>query len=182
MIYVALLRGINVGGKNSINMKDLKQSFEEAGIQNVVTYINSGNIIFSDTKHDRSDLVDILEDLIKSRFTLEIKVLLLSLDDFNRLMDKLPSNWTNDNQMKSDVLFLWDEVDQEDILSKIKIAEGIDTVFYVKGALLWSTPRDMVTKSGLVKLAGNKLYKQMTIRNVNSTRKIYQLMTSLSEI
>lgn len=181
MIYLALLRGINVGGKNSINMKALKQSFEEVGMQNVVTYINSGNIVFSDSKHERSELVNILEDLIKSKFSLEIKVCLRSLDEINELMDKLPTDWTNDDRMKSDVLFLWEEVDQEEILNNIKIVKGVDTVFYVPGALLWSTPRDKVSKSGLVKLAGNKLYKQMTIRNVNSTRKIFQLMTSLSE-
>ncbi|KAA2291787.1 DUF1697 domain-containing protein, partial [Clostridioides difficile] len=48
MIYVALLRGINVGGNNKINMKQLKETFEQAGMLDVVTYINSGNIIFAD--------------------------------------------------------------------------------------------------------------------------------------
>lgn len=47
MIYIALLRGINVGGKNKIDMKLLTQSFEQVGMNNVVTYINTGNIIFS---------------------------------------------------------------------------------------------------------------------------------------
>lgn len=46
MVYVALLRGINVGGNNKIDMKLLKQTFEQAGMNDVVTYINTGNIIF----------------------------------------------------------------------------------------------------------------------------------------
>jgi len=44
--YVALLRGINVGGNNMISMKSLKASFDELGFQDVATYINSGNILF----------------------------------------------------------------------------------------------------------------------------------------
>lgn len=56
MIYVALLRGINVGGKNKINMKTLAVSFEEARMTSVTTYINSGNIIFKDEGHSQSQL------------------------------------------------------------------------------------------------------------------------------
>ena len=44
--YIALLRGINVGGKNKISMKELKAGFEELGFRDVVTYLNSGNVIF----------------------------------------------------------------------------------------------------------------------------------------
>ncbi len=47
MVFIALLRGINVGGNNKIDMKLLKQTFEQAGMNDVVTYINTGNIIFS---------------------------------------------------------------------------------------------------------------------------------------
>ena len=46
MVYVALLRGINVGGKNIVEMARLKQAFEELGFTSVKTYINSGNVIF----------------------------------------------------------------------------------------------------------------------------------------
>lgn len=54
MVYVALLRGINVGGKNKIDMKLLKKSFEQAGMNNVVTYINSGNIVFTDSHRTKA--------------------------------------------------------------------------------------------------------------------------------
>lgn len=68
MIYVALLRGINIGGRNKINMKELKRSFERIGMLNVVTYINSGNIIFEDPVHSEAEIVQLLEDVIFSRF------------------------------------------------------------------------------------------------------------------
>ena len=56
MIYVALLRGINVGGKNKIDMKLLKETFVRIGMESVITYINSGNVIFTDMKHTRSEI------------------------------------------------------------------------------------------------------------------------------
>ncbi len=56
MVYVALLRGINVGGKNKVDMKMLKQTFENAGMTDVVTYINTGNIIFSHHNLSKEEL------------------------------------------------------------------------------------------------------------------------------
>ena len=54
MRYILLLRGINVGGKNKVSMKDLTASLEDLGYQHVVTYINSGNVIF-DTDDDSNN-------------------------------------------------------------------------------------------------------------------------------
>ena len=111
MIYVALLRGINVGGNNKIDMKQLKKSFEQAGMNNVVTYINSGNIIFTHDSRSKANIADILETAILENFGLQIKVLVLDYDDMKRIMASLPESWTNDDQMKSDVLFLWEDID-----------------------------------------------------------------------
>ncbi|MEX2104256.1 MAG: DUF1697 domain-containing protein, partial [Bacilli bacterium] len=78
--------------------------------------------------------------------------------------------------MKSDVMFLWDDVDNESVLDLLVIKPEIDTVKYVAGAILWSVDRNNVSKSGMMKLVGSKIYQQMTVRNVNTTRKIYELM------
>ena len=52
MKYVALLRGINVGGNNKVSMTELKTCLEEAGFENVSTYINSGNVLFESEAND----------------------------------------------------------------------------------------------------------------------------------
>lgn len=176
MIYVALLRGINVGGKNKIEMKLLQKAFENAGMKDVVTYINTGNVIFI---HDGLSIIEIthlLEEAIHKDFGLQIKVVVRSLDDFKIMMNALPESWRNDKDMKSDVLFLWDDIDNELLFDKLTIKPEIDRVEYVTGAILWSVDRENVTRSGVVKLIGTSLYKKMTIRNVNTTRKIYNLM------
>lgn len=176
MIYVALLRGINIGGRNKINMKELKTSFERIGMLNVVTYINSGNIIFEDPVHSEAEIVQLLETEIFKSFSFEIKVLIRNLNNFKKIINRLPEHWTNDKMMKSDVLFLWDEIDEEAILDQLTIKPGIDTVFYVPGVILWSVPREHAAKSGLNRLASKKIYKKMTIRNINTVRRIFNIM------
>ena len=181
MVYVALLRGINVGGNNKIDMNILKETFIRAGMHSVRTYINSGNVIFTNRESTREDIIKSLEKAIFEDFGLDIKVLIRTLDDFEKMMKKVPDFWINDKNMKCDVLFLWDEIDKEEILNELTIKPKIDTVIYVSGAILWKTDKINVTKSGLMKLAGSSLYKKMTVRNINTTRKIYEMMKELGE-
>lgn len=176
MVYIALLRGINVGGKNKIDMELLKQTFVQVGMNDVVTYINTGNIIFSYDSLSKTEISRILEEAIYNDFGLEIKVLVRSFDDVGGIINAIPDTWKNDKDMTSDVMFLWDEIDDEAVLEKLVIKPNIDTVKYVPGAILWSVDKINVTKSGKAKIIGSKVYKQVTVRNVNTARKIYELM------
>src|SRR5690625_978152 len=156
MIYVALLRGINVGGKNKIEMNVLKQTFEKISMKSVVTYLNTGNIIFIHDDTSIMEITHILEKAIYKDFGLKIKIVVRTLDDFKIIMDSLPELWKNDKHMKSDVLFLWDEIDNEVLLDELFIKSEIDTVKYVTGAILWSVDRENVTKSGMITLLDRK--------------------------
>ncbi|CAM3916592.1 DUF1697 domain-containing protein [Aeromicrobium ponti] len=176
MIYIALLRGINVGGKNKIDMKLLKQTLEKVGMNDVVTYINTGNIIFSYKGISKTELSSVLEEAIHNDFELQIKVVVRSVDDIRGIIKAIPATWKNDKSMTSDVMFLWDEIDDESVLENLVIKPNIDSVKYVPGAILWSVDKKNITKSGKSKLVGSKIYKQVTIRNVNTARKIYELM------
>lgn len=176
MIYIALLRGINVGGKNKIDMKSLKQTFERAGMNDVVTYINTGNIIFSNSGLSKNELSHILEEAIHTDFELQIKVIVRSIEDVRGIIQAIPDTWKNNKDMKSDVMFLWDEIDHESVLEQLVIEPAIDTVKYVPGAILWSIDKKYAAKSGMSNIIGTKLYKQVTIRNVNTARKIYEIM------
>jgi len=176
MGYIALLRGINVGGKNKIDMKLLKQTFERVGMNDVRTYINTGNIIFSSKITSKMELSRILEEAIQLDFDLNIRVVIRTVDEFKVIINSIPDSWKNDKDMKSDVMFLWDEVDDESVLTNLVIKPDIDTVIYVPGAILWSIEKKNVNKSGMIKIVGSKLYKQVTVRNVNTARKIYELM------
>jgi uncharacterized protein (DUF1697 family) len=64
---------------------------------------------------------------------------------------------------------------------KLDPKPDIDTALYVPGAVIWSVDRDKATRSGLLKLVGTELYRQMTIRNVNTVRKLYTLMAGQAD-
>ena len=176
MVYVALLRGINVGGKNKVEMKRLKVVFEEAGMTSVRTYINSGNVVFSSTIRARARLVDLLEEAIAQRFGFKIGVLVRDVRSMRAVVAAMSSGWKDDKTTKCDVMFLWEDVDRPSVLNQLRIKPEIDDVRYVTGAIIWHVDRKDVTKSGMMKLAGTPLYKRMTIRNCNTTRKLLQLM------
>ncbi|NMO95042.1 DUF1697 domain-containing protein [Paenibacillus lemnae] len=181
MVYTALLRGINVGGNNKVDMKQLKKVFETAGMTNVVTYINSGNIVFTSDRASQNEIAAVLEAAILEHFGLSIKVLVRSMADMEAVMSILPTDWSNDDRMKSDCLFLWEEYAHESVLEQLNIKPEIETVLYAPGAILWSVDRPNVTKSSMNKLIGTKLYQSMTVRNVNTTRKIYALMQAAGQ-
>ncbi|MDK2866869.1 MAG: hypothetical protein PWP51_1425 [Clostridiales bacterium] len=193
MVYAALLRGINVGGKNKIAMSKLKESFESVGMTHVVTYINSGNIIFQWHAGEQTapekmpeTAVDVLsqklEAVIERDFGLAIKVLVLDMNAMTAVMEALPDAWQNDDAMKSDVMFLWELISETELRSKLKIVSDIDTVYIIKEAILWSVLRENATRSGMTKVVGTALYKKMTVRNVNTVRKIYALMLTNDQV
>jgi uncharacterized protein (DUF1697 family) len=94
--FVALLRGINVGGKNKVDMKQLKAVFEDAGMTSVRTYINSGNVIFDTTERGRARLTQRLEKAIVRRFGFNVEVLLRDLKTMRVLVKEIPTGWTDD--------------------------------------------------------------------------------------
>jgi Uncharacterized protein conserved in bacteria len=175
MIYVALLRGINVGGKNIVDMKKLKSTFESLGYTNVVTYINSGNIIFEDSVKVLPVIVHEIEDAIKRGFRLDIRVLVKSFEDINLICKLLPDTWIKNEVVRTDVMFLWEDYDYPEILQQLKI-NPVDNVMYTPGAVLWNLEYKNYTKSGISKLVGTEIFRNMTVRNVNTVRKLHQLM------
>lgn len=176
MIYVALLRGINVGGKNKVDMQQLKGAFEICGMMKVKTYINSGNVLFEEARHSTVELTDILEKAIVDTFGFTVKILLRTQSQIVEICELLPSHWKNDHQQKTDVMFLWDDVDDPSVVLNLPTKEGIDKIIYHPGVLLWNVDRMNLTKSGMLKLVGTSLYKHMTIRNCNTVRKFAVLL------
>ena len=175
-VFVALLRGVNVGGNNMISMKSLKESFETIGFANVSTYINSGNIIFQSKETDPRKLELKIEQMLSRDYQLESKVVLRSLSEMEKLVEGLPQNWGDDSDWRFNVIFLRHSIDSETILAELPANSEIEEVVYRPGALLWSVQASEANRSKFVKLSSRKTFKDMTVRNLNTTRKLYDLM------
>jgi len=88
--HVALLRGINVGGRNKVAMAELREVVSSLGHDGVSTYIQSGNVLFSTTKKDTAALAAGLEAAIDSTFGLKVSVVVLSRDELAQILDRNP--------------------------------------------------------------------------------------------
>lgn len=166
--YVALLRGINVGGNKKVSMTKLKTIFETLGFVNVTTYINSGNVLFQSSKKDFS----MIEPALKRAFGFAIAVTVRDTKNIHMLCQKIPNTFTNDTEQKTDVLFLWDAFDSKKTLKDIKINPTVDILHYFPGAIVWNIKRSNYAKSGMKTFIGTTVYKNMTARNINTVRKL----------
>lgn len=180
-MYVALLRGINVGGNSKVGMAELKSCFEELGFSNVKTYINSGNVIFcSDT--DAKKLADQIEPALQVSFKLPISVVVKDIAQMAKIIAAIPKRWLHDMSLRRNVMFLRPGIDKPGILGGLKPHRPeIEEVLYVSGALLWAAKISELTHADMVKLIASPLYKEMTIRNLNTTLKVYDLMQSAAK-
>ncbi len=111
---IALLRGINVGGKRKILMADLKAMFLKVGFQKVVTYIQSGNIIFQSAINN-SDIEKMLEKEISSEFGLEVPVIVRSAKDLKNLIQNNPYYSSEGDINKLHLTFLKAEPNPKDV-------------------------------------------------------------------
>ena len=178
--YVALLRGINVGGNNMISMKALKASFERLGFNDVSTYINSGNILFMSKIGDARKLEVTIEKMLAAEYQLGCKVVVRSAEEMARLVEKLPASWRDDKDWRYNVIFLRHTIDSRDIIASFKPKKDIEQLLYVPGTLLWWARAADVTRTSMQKLASQKIFQEMTVRNANTTRKLHALLQQMT--
>jgi len=143
--HVALLRGINVGGRNKVPMAELREVVASLGHTGVSTYIQSGNVLFSTPDSDNARLASALESAISDRFGIWSSVVVLSRDDLARVLAGNPYP-DEPNPKLVHVVFMNSEP-PADLLERIKAAESQaaakgsrDTVTAAGEALFLHTP------------------------------------------
>lgn len=169
MRYIALLRGINVGGKNKVVMKDLTVLFESLDCFNVSTYINSGNVIF-ESKDGQDNIIKKVRAGFKQEYDFEIPFLVKTEKEMKKIASAIPKEWQNDLTHKTDVAYLFPKIDSKEILDELPVKKEFINVRYVPGALYWNIDRKYYNKSNLNKIISHRLYQFMTVRNVNTAR------------
>lgn len=148
MKYIALLRGVNVDGNRRVEMKRLKDLFESFGYINVTTYINSGNVIFeSETKQKM--LQNEIPQKLKKEFGFEIQTLIKNDIEIKKFADAIPMDWKNDSEQRTDVAYLFSEIDSISILDELPLENEFIDVRYIEGAIYWNLDRKNLYKSHL---------------------------------
>ena len=179
MKYVALLRGINVGGNNIIKMLDLKQVFEKAGYTKVGTLIQSGNVVFESKNEDKQEITTHLEAVLSKAFHYTAKLVIRSHKEFKKIIAEVPNDWKHDTDLRCYILFVKEPVTEKDVEKEIEIKEGIDFFSTGVGVVYMSTKMEGLTKSKFAKFIGKKVYKDVTIRNFKTSRMILEIMENI---
>lgn len=169
MKYIALLRGINVGGNRRVEMKKLKELCHTLGFSAVSTYVNSGNLIF-ETDQSKNEVCSKLVIALQKEFGFVVPTLVKTFSEMQAIAAAIPSDWENDAEYRADVAYLFPEIDSEKILDELSLRREYVDVRYVSGALLWHLDRKNYNRSYLNKLIGQSSYQCMTVRNVNTAR------------
>jgi uncharacterized protein (DUF1697 family) len=174
--YVALLRGINVGGKNLIGMPALKACFEAQGFADVVTYIQSGNVIFA-SKGSGPALAARIEAELSKAFNYGASVVLRSRQQLREVVNRAPAGFGAKPALyRYDVLFLKHPLAASEALESVVARVGVDEVFSGSGVLYFSRLIRKASQSYLNRLVSQPVYKRMTIRNWNTTTRLLEMM------
>ncbi|MEP6710272.1 MAG: DUF1697 domain-containing protein [Candidatus Saccharibacteria bacterium] len=175
--YLALIRGINVGGKSRVSMSELKVELEKATFSDVFTYINSGNILFSSTEADLVKLVSKFERILKKHFDVETYVSVVSVDEFRKAVDHAPAWWgKNTATVHNNAMVVIAPASADEIIKDVgeprSEYEKVDSYGHL---IFWSAPLTTYGRTKWSKIVGTPSYKKVTIRNSNTIRKLYDL-------
>jgi uncharacterized protein (DUF1697 family) len=176
--YVALLRGINVGGKNLIRMPALKACFEADGFDDVSTYIQSGNVLFSASAARSADLTRRIEAMLAASFDYIPTVVVRSRAQMQAIVDSAPKGFgTQPEKFRYDVIFLKEPLKSGTAIKVLDPKHGVDEIHAGTGVIYSSRLDARATSSRLNKIVGSTIYPSITIRNWNTTTKLLALMS-----
>ena len=175
--YVALLRGINVGGKNLIKMPALKSCFEANGFEDVVTYIQSGNVVFTSRDTRVVGLTRRIEAMLAETFGYQATVVVRNRTQMRAVVDRAPTGFgAEPARHRYDVIFLKQPLTAEVAMKSVPTKPGVDEAHAGPGVLYFSRLIEKATQSRLNRISSSPIYPNVTIRNWNTTTKLVRMM------
>ena len=179
MRYVLVLRGVNVGGKNTVSMSALNEALFLAGFENSESYINSGNLFFSSAESREACILKIRK-VLEINYDFSIPFALLTKEEYLEEQAALPA-WWEEELARRDVLFYSCGMDKSGILHFIENSTFYNEKVYVgKQAVFWGKmdEAEFLKATYHKKLIKQDFYKQITIRNGNTFNKIAEILRS----
>lgn len=176
MKYIVLLRGINISGKNKISMNELKEELFKNNYTDVLTYLNSGNIILKSNKIEK-DISDDVNKIIRSEFNIDIPVYVIKLEELIDILSNNPSWWgTNNKDIYDNIIFIMPPTKVEEVIDVVgEPSENIDRIKVYKNVIFWSFDLKNYRKSNWwIKTASTSITNKITIRTGNTIKKLIE--------
>lgn len=177
--FLALLRGINVGGTNVIDKHALQQCFHDLGLHDVRTYIQSGNILFRSNATSVTALTNAVEAQLSDRLAHPVRAVILPRARYVSAVRAAPDTWGKDDAQKHNALFVLRGATPRRILAQLPAPKTeIETVTAGPGIIFWSVSKTHLSKTTLMRLPAAPAYQHVTIRNHNT---VFTLLKMLDE-
>ncbi len=178
MKFIILLRGINISGKNKISMPKLKKVLEDNGFKNVITYINSGNIVLESDIESKKLLKEKIFEIIKEEFELEIPIFITTEAELVDVLNNSPDWWDKgDKNIYDNLIFIIPPAKFDEIYTTIGLpSENIDNIKEYKNFIFWSFDLKNYRKSNWwIKTASTNVKDKITIRTASTIKKVIDL-------
>tara|TARA_R100001132_G_scaffold17945_1_gene15856 strand:- start:52017 stop:52553 length:537 start_codon:yes stop_codon:yes gene_type:complete len=171
--FIAFFRGINVGGKNRLPMKELTALLEELGYQSIRTYIQSGNVIFQSRKKQIGKMAKEISVRIGETHGFEPHVILLGTEELQSAMEKNPFPVKNGKALH---FFFLDTVPRKPDLEKLHALQTRSEQFHLQDKVFYLHAPDGIGRSKLAAKVEACLGVPVTARNWNTVSQIDSML------
>lgn len=179
--YVALLRGINVGGKNPVPMAELRDVLTTAGLDAVQTYIQSGNVVFASGAPART-LEDEIEAALVDHFGVPVPVVVRSHRRLRAVVAAAPAGFGSEpDTYHSDVVFLKAPLTATRAMRVVELRDGVDRAWPGSGVVYFARLSARRSQSRMSRITSTPEYRQMTIRNWATTTRLLAMLDEAAD-
>ncbi|MDR2956935.1 MAG: DUF1697 domain-containing protein [Coriobacteriales bacterium] len=179
-VRIALFRGVNVGGKGIISMAELRSAFVDAGFIDAVTYINSGNVLFTSVEKTLTLQASIAQ-MVSVKFGLQTPVAVISMEELADALAQAPDWWGIDNDDRHNAIFVIPPEKAEAVCAEVgDIKPEYEKLAWYGQLIFWSAPMKTFSKTRWSSVSKYPVYQKLTIRNHRTARKLLELAKQLA--
>ena len=175
--FLALLRGLNVGGQNVIGRDDLIRCFEDLGFDGVRTHIQSGNVLFRSSESRVAALTSAIEARLSERLSNRVRAVVFTRARYRAAVAAAPDEWGRNDERKHNAAFTLRGVTPGRVIEQLPVPkEDIETVAAGPGVIFWSISKRHQTRTTWMKLAAAPVYRKLTVRNHRTVLRLRELL------
>lgn len=177
MKYIVLLRGVNISGRNKVNMSELKEALISKGYFDVITYLNSGNIILQ-SNLSRDEIIDDFMKILNSKFNVSVPVFIIEAYKLGDVLNNSPEWWgTSNKEIYDNLIFILPSVTASEVCDVLgEPSSDIEKISVYNNTIFWSFELKHYRKANWwVKTASSNIKDEITIRTANTVKKLLEM-------
>lgn len=159
-------------------MAELKKEFETLGFENVITYLNSGNVIFTSDIQDENTITNTIHKMIEEKFKLDIPVFIIEASKLKELLKNQPEWWgTANKEIYDNIIFIIPPTTYEEVYKALgEPKQELEKIKEYKNNIFWSySLKDYRKTNWWAKTANTSISQSITIRTANTMRKVLEI-------